>query len=282
MAQFGADFEVGERLIARYNNIRVNIDNTEDVQIFKEVFFGNEYRFVSPSDCVVIDIGMNVGMASLAFAANTRVQKVYAFEPFRGPYLRARRNFELNVELSKKIEVRNCGLSNRAEQLSVKSDELSSIGTSVKGTNSGRIETIDLRDASEELKDCFREAKERNLKIVCKVDCEGSEFPIFESLDKSGMFREIDAVVMEWHKTWSEDKNQGDLIGPLMKAEFLTFDRSNPANDQTGFLISVRLSDNASPVAIKKSYPSVRNALARITGLAASASRGAVQARPRR
>ena len=143
--QFGANFELGKRIVARYNEIRIYIDSSEDINIFFEIFFTNEYTFISPSDCMVIDIGMNVGIASLAFAENAMVKEVHGFEPFLAPFLRAKQNFDLNPELSRKIKANNYGLSNKNEKLIVKSDDLSTIGTSIRGADEGRIETIEVR-----------------------------------------------------------------------------------------------------------------------------------------
>ena len=50
---------------------------------------------------------------------------------FLAPFLRAKQNFDLNPELSRKIKANNYGLSNKNEKLIVKSDDLSTIGTSI-------------------------------------------------------------------------------------------------------------------------------------------------------
>lgn len=189
---------------------------------------------------MVIDIGMNVGIASLAFAENAMVKEVHGFEPFLAPFLRAKQNFDLNPELSRKIKANNYGLSNKNEKLIVKSDDLSTIGTSIRGADEGRIETIEVRDASEELKDYVQVARARNLRIVCKIDCEGSEFAIIESLERSGMLRDIDAIIMERHKWWDRTKTVRDLIDPLTRAGFLTFDRTNPTSEIGGIIFAVR------------------------------------------
>ena len=91
----------------------------------------------SAKNSIVIDIGMNVGIASLFFATLPHVEKVYAFEPFKAPYLRAMDNFKLNPALSAKIQAYNFGLSNKFEELDVLAEELRTIGTSVRGVAPG-------------------------------------------------------------------------------------------------------------------------------------------------
>jgi len=239
-AQFGALFHVGDRVVATVDGIKFHIDCVEDVQVLNEVFFRNDYTFVAPRGCIAIDIGMNVGLASLALANNRNVEKVYAFEPFKAPYLRARQNFDLNPTLSVKIDARNYGLSDKQEDIEVLSEELQTIARSVRGSATGRLEKIQVREAGSELKGLIAGAKLQRLGVVLKVDCEGSEFPIFESLEREDLFKDVDAVMMEWHKFWSKDKTQDDLIRPLVKAGFLVFDQSNPSNLGAGFLLAVR------------------------------------------
>jgi FkbM family methyltransferase len=241
LAEHGATVEVGERIVATVQDIRVHVDGGEDIQVLTEVFFSNDYAFVCPEACIVIDVGMNVGMASLAFAKTPAVKRVFAYEPFRAPFGRAAQNFALNPGLAAKIQPFNVGLGDRDAKLTIMADDLATIGTSVRGNPSGRIETITIKDASEALAPILAEAKAGGRRVIMKVDCEGSEFAIFDSLSRSGLFSSIDAVVMEWHKWWSADKTQEDLIAPLRRAGFLTFDRTNLTNSLTGFLVAVRM-----------------------------------------
>lgn len=241
LAELGAQFEVRDRsIVAIMNGVKCQVDCTEDVHLITEIFFVNDYTFISPRGCIAIDIGMNVGMTSLALANNPKVEKIYAFEPFKAPFTRAMQNLKLNPMLSRKIVAHNFGLSNKYEDLDVLSQELNTIGTSVRGTPSGRPERIEVRDAGSELKKLIVDANCRGLWVVFKVDCEGSEFPIFEALERDDLFKDIDALMIEWHKWWSTEKTQHDLIRPLTKAGFFVFDRTNPANPHAGLLLAVK------------------------------------------
>jgi hypothetical protein len=46
--------------------------------------------------------------------------------------------------------------------------------------------------------------------------------------------------MIEWHKWWSKEKTQQDIIRPLTKAGHLVFDRTNPENPYAGMLLAVR------------------------------------------
>ena len=54
------------------------------------------------------------------------------------------------------------------------------------------------------------------------------------------MLRDIDAIIMEWHKWWDRTKTVRDLIDPLTRAGFLTFDRTNPTSEIGGIIFAVR------------------------------------------
>ncbi len=229
-----------DELIARVDDVALEVQSTEDLQLLHEVFLANEYTVFPPLQCIAVDIGMNVGLASLALARNPRIETVFAYEPFAAPFRRAARNFQRNPALARKIRPVNFGLADRDEDLEVKVSPTATIGTSIRGMAAGNIERIRVRDAAEELRPKIEEASRRGLGVVVKVDCEGSEFAIFDSLERASLLGKIDAFVIEWHKWWSAEKTQADLIAPLRKAGFFVFDRTHPANPHAGILQAVR------------------------------------------
>ena len=79
-----------------------------------EVFENHVYKYGGIlGDQIVIDVGMNVGIASLYFAQNESVKEVYSFEPFHQTFIRAMENINLNCdEIREKIHPFEFGLSN--------------------------------------------------------------------------------------------------------------------------------------------------------------------------
>lgn len=65
------------------------ITNALEEMICKEVWEGEDYNVKLQENSIVIDIGMNVGYATLFFANKPFVKKVYAFEPDRRVYVKA-------------------------------------------------------------------------------------------------------------------------------------------------------------------------------------------------
>ena len=57
---------------------------------------------------------------------------------------------------------------------------------------------IECRSASDVLKTIIDKHYGRE-RIIIKSDCEGAEYDILNSLEKSSILSEIDSIVMEWH-----------------------------------------------------------------------------------
>ena len=110
----------GESLGIRIGGINLSVDSHEDLLIVREVFVHGLYDlFGNGKDTHVIDVGANIMIAALRFAAMPGVIKITGFEPMRPTLEKASRNLQLNPELSKKITLHPVGLGARDATLSV-------------------------------------------------------------------------------------------------------------------------------------------------------------------
>lgn len=82
------------------NHLKFNISTENEYWIMNEIFGDKLYNFqILYFDRVIcIDIGMNIGLASLYFTLNDNIEKIYVFEPFQETYKIALKNFNLNDE----------------------------------------------------------------------------------------------------------------------------------------------------------------------------------------
>ena len=242
----GIDIEVDDNYaLVRRQGLTLKISEGEEFQVFNEVFIGNDYTFRSRRKRVVLDVGMNAGFASILLAADPNTVRVYSFEPFTTPYNRALRNFELNQAVSAKIKPLHIGLSDKTYKAAVKVDARSTIGVSLEGAADGPEEIIAIEDASDALTPIVEDALANDLEVAMKIDCEGSEFAIIDTLSKSGLLQHIDILMIEWHKWWKADKTQEDLIRPLNLADFVVFDKTNPGDQYAGMLYAVNAGKSA-------------------------------------
>jgi FkbM family methyltransferase len=210
----------------------------DDLRFVDEIFFRNTYNFILGKDCCVIDVGMNIGLASMTFARKDFVKKVHSFEPFKGTYGRARANLSLNPQLAAEVSLHNFGLADADEDKTVLIyDESDSGAFSIQGSESGTPTHISVRNAATVLGPIIEAAKANALSIIAKVDCEGSEFPIFETLEQHGLLAEISAFMVEWHRGhWG--KTQRDLIAALLMHGFTDFDLTGKTGN--GFFYAVK------------------------------------------
>ncbi len=211
---------------------------SDDLRFVTEIFFRNTYNFSVDKDCCVIDIGMNIGLVAMTFARKSFVREVHSFEPFKATYSRASANLSLNPELSAKIRAHNIGLADADEDKTVLiRDESDSGAFSIRGSDRGAPAAISVRDAATVLRPIIEAAKAKGLTIVAKVDCEGSEFPIFETLERHGLLAEISTFMVEWHRGVS-GKTQQKLVAPLLAHRFAVFDLTGQTGN--GFFYAVK------------------------------------------
>lgn len=209
--------EDGKGYLSTVDGITIRERYLSDFIFIDEVLVNHSYGFeFADEEYVVIDIGMNVAIASLYFAKHPQVKKVYGFEAFPDTYEQAVFNITLNPpEIRNKIVAKNVALSNenRKQKVAVTIEE-SGYRNIFSRDESKRQVVIECQDAGVAVKDILKRHKE---KIVLKVDTEGAEFPIFETLDKEGCFEKIDVIMMEYHR------NPEKLISILKKYGYKIF-----------------------------------------------------------
>jgi len=167
----------------------------------REILIEETYSIGIKEDCVVIDVGMNRAIASLYFAEKENVKKIYAFEPFEQTVILARKNLELNPELSKKIQVFCYGLGKEDKTMeipySINLSDCMSTTRNIKVRHNVRTEKVLVKDAARILAPVFEQ--NGNDRIIFKCDCEGAEFEIIERLNEKDLVGKIDAILMEYH-----------------------------------------------------------------------------------
>ena len=187
-------------IMSNIGGIIIHERRNSDIVTISEIYAEHTYDINVPKESIVIDFGMNVGMASLFFAGNSNVNKVYGFEPFPDTYQMALDNFELNKkEIKEKIIPNNVAVTDKEGYIDV------AVDTDVTGWRSLFVDKADvpqIRIKCLAAVDVVRKIVDENSnnKIIIKCDTEGSEFLIFESLGKTDLLKEIDAIVMEYHR----------------------------------------------------------------------------------
>lgn len=238
-------FTLNDGVITTPQGVRIDVSNKAECPLYmvREVFVKNEYNLDIGGESVLIDIGMNRAAASLRFATNQNIKSVYAFEPFRPTFESAKKNLELNPQLSKKIHAFNIGLGRKEETLELpyKSEWSGTMSTThdvCKGQKNLTKETVIIKDAAKEINNILEENKNRH--IIIKCDCEGAEFEIFERLDEQRLVGCIDVVIMEYH---FEPPDR--LVEILTRQDFAVQRKTASRRAKTGYIYAVRMSEKS-------------------------------------
>lgn len=217
------------------NNLKI-CGNSENVfWTAQDVICKNVYDFNSNEDFIMIDIGLNVGMAALSMSRKKNIIKVYGYEPFSPTFEQAVKNLKANPHLSDKLQIFNFGLGSEDEILDLNyNSEFSGSMSSIKNRfpDSMQVERIEIKKASSIISQIIDNHKE---KIFLKIDCEGAEENILEDLDNENLLEKINIICMEWH--FKEPEN---LIGILKNNDFVVFSEET-MKDELGFIRAVNI-----------------------------------------
>lgn len=206
-----------DRLNYFVNNISMAFSTYDEFYGIRDVFCRRDYEFRMNSDdggVVVCDIGMNIGAATLYFASRKEVVKIYSYEPFQPTYELALYNIKKNEFLSKKIEIKNVGLSDHDMERDIMYNPSMTCGLSTNKEisqtakmqyqkfglykeDSERLLNVSLIDAASELEKIIQ--NNGHAKLVVKIDCEGSEYEILQRFHEEGLLKYISIIMMEWH-----------------------------------------------------------------------------------
>ncbi|MDB5118121.1 MAG: FkbM family methyltransferase [Mucilaginibacter sp.] len=250
MAQYTSFSFEDEEMIASVslNNHVTNIiiRNYDSLSTVEDVFISKTYSFDHDitDNFIVIDIGLNIGIAALYFATFPSVKKVYGYEPFQLNYLIAKKNLELNPGLSKKIIVQNTGVGSKNKLLRVPFMNEGDVGfsttdfaiSSVQNNSNKTAKYVDVNliGINEVLKEVF-ENDFANEKIYLKLDCEGAEYEILQALSDNNELKCISVIELEWHYQGAKE-----LMDILEKNNFqITFSDEN-INGYTGIIRAKR------------------------------------------
>jgi FkbM family methyltransferase len=211
------------QLTISFNNLVFNPTTAEELFILEEVYVNGTYNFQSNHPAVVVDIGMNVGFASLFFAQHQQVGAVYSFEPFEPTFRQALKNIALNPAWIEKIKPSNYGLGDREEVLTVdynyeNKGQVGVYGTSLIRTEINHSEkaTIKLKVAATEVKKIIDQHSGQ--RFILKLDCEGAEYAILRNLASENLLNFFDLIFIEWH-----EKGPDELLTILKNKNFSAF-----------------------------------------------------------
>ena len=161
---------------------------------------------------IFIDIGSNQGLYTICAAKNKFCSKVYSFEPVNSTFKLLTENVSIN-NLSDKCNLINKAISDKNGKLNI------SLNTNHTGTATFRkknwfeefdkkekIEVIDQEQLNILIKD------NKNSQFIIKVDVEGYEEIVFQTLIKSNFFKKTKVVFYEVDEKWINPEKLKKLL----------------------------------------------------------------------
>lgn len=211
------------QLRTRVDGINFRIDHDGSLFVIDEIFAERLYDLRVNEELIVVDVGMNVGVASLYFASLPNVKAVFGYEPLPETLEQARNNFSLNPELAARITPVLSGVSDYEGKISVPATvsgsavfSTSSEFIEAHGMNSSRTVEVDIIH----IKEVFNNIREQfpGTRVLLKLDCEGEEYRIMDYLAANNYMPMISAIALEWHV-----KGYEPLCGLLSDQGFSVF-----------------------------------------------------------
>lgn len=217
------------------NEISVAVSSLDEFNNVYETLIGEcyHYKINNAKKDIVIDVGMNVGDATLYFLADDKIEKVYAYEPFQKTFADAQQNLKEYLDDSR-LEMFQYGLSTVNEEREIIFNKDMTCGLSTKTAEElgghdvygfyydneiatqekGKAEKILVKGAADVLRPIIKKYKGHN-NIILKMDCEGEEYGIIELLNKEELLSQIDFIMLEWHY-----QGKKRILDELLKAGF--------------------------------------------------------------
>ena len=208
--------------------IKIRVKST-DLMALTNVWMINEYdvdSFKINQNDVVIDVGAHIGLFSLLVSQFCKTGKIFSFEPIR-------ENFDLfvsNLELNhiQNVFPFNVGVSKNSGGLNLfLNDDQSAHSIFPNGSKSVAVDSTSLQKI-------FDEKKISACKLL-KLDCEGAEYDIIDSLPVEYLDK-IQNMVIEYHFADTKPELIKNLIIKIKNAGFKI--QTMPHYDDMGFLIA--------------------------------------------
>ena len=175
------------------------------------IFYGKDYDFLPVKNRVVIDIGANIADSSIYFAT-TGAKKVIALEPFPKNFVVAQKNITLNG-FTDKIELLNAGCCGGQSKDMVLDTSANGVGCQTMQSSLGsNIHFYTLQELISKYN--------IDSPAVLKIDCEGCEYDIILSNDKT-ILDKFSHIQVEYHHGFR------DLKKHLVDANFVV-SHTNP------------------------------------------------------
>ena len=208
--------------------IKIRVNST-DLMAFTHVWMIQEYsddNFSINNDDVIIDVGAHIGLFALFASQFCKNGKIFCYEPIKENYKILIENIEMNQ--IQNIFPNNLAVTKETSRVKIfLNDDQSGHSMFIQNKNFVEVDSKSLSDIfiDNGIKECD----------FLKLDCEGAEYEIIESLS-SDLFTKINKTVIEYHMVDTKPELLEQLINKLKQFSFSVHTR--PLFVDIGFLFA--------------------------------------------
>ncbi len=173
--------------------------------LYEEIFYKNEYRFISKKiNPIIFDCGANIGFATIFFKWIYPESEIYAFEPDKNTFKILKKNVLQNK--LKNVHLFNSAIFDKNGEIDFFIDSTCP-GSLVMSTKQERMPkdkiTVDCLSLSDLIKN-------NNLSKIdyIKMDIEGAEFEAIQDLNNNNQLKNVDKFSIEYHHKISGHKSK--------------------------------------------------------------------------
>ena len=206
--------------------IKIRVNST-DLMAFTHVWMIQEYSdddFPISNDDVIIDVGAHIGLFALFASQFCKNGKIFCYEPIKENYKILIENIEMNQ--IQNIFPNNLAVTKETSRVKIfLNDDQSGHSMFIQNKNFVEVDSKSLSDIfiDNGIKECD----------FLKLDCEGAEYEIVESLS-ADLFTKINKTVIEYHMVDTKPELLEQLINKLKQFSFSVHTR--PLFVDIGFL----------------------------------------------
>jgi len=208
--------------------IKIRVNST-DLMALTHVWIIQEYSgddFPISNDDVIIDVGAHIGLFALFASQFCKNGKIFCYEPIKENYKILIENIEMNQ--IQNIFPNNLAVTKETSRVKIfLNDDQSGHSMFIQNKNFVEVDSKSLSDIfiDNGIKECD----------FLKLDCEGAEYEIVESLS-ADLFTKINKTVIEYHMVDTKPELLEQLINKLKQFSFSVHTR--PLFVDIGFLFA--------------------------------------------
>ncbi len=200
------------------NDVRLNYKpNKSGYLVLKEIFEDRVYADYFPfqKKSVIVDVGAHYGFFSLFANRNThKDSQIYSFEPSAENFRTLRKNISDNKIENVRMFQCAVGSKNGTGKLIHRKNPVNSALEETTYVRSSSFEAVEIKT----LGTLIKEKKIQQIDFL-KLDCEGSEYAILETLSDE-IFQIIKTISMEFHDLKSEKYTCEFILEILKRKNF--------------------------------------------------------------